>query len=1214
MQPKSFGFALMLIIATETCSAASACSYSLFSPDLLAGSALAYPGAQSTYPFGINDGGQIVGWYALNTGNHGFLYSGGSFTSVDYPGALSTYANGINNSGQIVGYYADAQGRVHGFLKTGANFIPIDYPGATVTYAAGINSVGQIAGYYQDAGNNYHAFLYSVGSFTSIDYPGATQTYAQGINDNGQIVGYYSGASGNGHGFLDSAGSFTSLDFPGAKGTIASAINNNGQVVGYYGDASGNQHGFLNVNGSFASFDYPGGTQTSAYGINDNSQIVGTSLVSGSRLAFLTASSAPAVNAPTLGVPAGIADVLTGSGCAWTATSNVGWITITSGASGTGGGQVTYSVTPNTSGATRTGTLTIAGQTFTITQGVNPAITEYSGGGYGITTGPDSEIWVSGTTASTIGYFSYYYGILALDNISGAASLWIAPGPDGALWFTEPAANNIGRVSANGYNQITTYPAPTANAGLAEIVAGPDGALWFTESAANKIGRVTTTGAFSEFPIPTANSSPWGITAGPDGAVWFTEQSANKIGRVTTAGAFSEYPIPTAGSFPFGITAGPDGALWFTEQSAGKIGRITTAGAVSEFPTPTAGSAPSGITTGPDGALWFTEYSANQIGRITTGGAIAEYPVPTPKAGPIGITTGPDSAVWFTEYTAGKIARVVLPTSPVTIESEPSGLSVAVDGTTYTTPKSFNWTEGSQHTISALPPPPSSGTRYVFTNWSDGGAQTHTITAVPGGVYTTTGFTAQYLITAAVSGSGSITFNPTSPDGYYTSGTTVYVNAVAAAGYQFLGWGGDVVNGKYGYSVGIGQGSTAIAYFAAIPAATAALHFVPVTPCRVADTRVGNGFTGSFGPPVMAGGTSRDFPVPSSACGIPANAQAYSLNITVVPRGPLIWLTTWPTGQTKPGNVSTLNSFDGRVVANAALVPAGTNGAISVFVSDTTDVIVDINGYFTTFVPPLGAGLAFYPVAPCRVADTRGYGFTGSSGPPSLGGGSTRSFPISQGSCGIPSTAQAYLLNMTVAPPGPLAYLTVWPAGQSQPVVSTLNSYTGAVVANAAIVPAGTNGAVSVYASNATDLIIDINGYFAAPGGSGALSFYPAPPCRVADTRAANGFIGALGPPGMTGGATRLFPVTWSPCAIPSTAQAYSLNFTVVPPGPLGWLSAWGGSAQTSISTLNSFDGRVVANAAIIPAAYVAQAYSSINVYVSDATDVIIDANGYFAP
>jgi len=148
--------------------------------------------------------------------------------------------------------------------------------------------------------------------------------------------------------------------------------------------------------------------------------------------------------------------------------------------------------------------------------------------------------------------------------------------------------------------------------------------------------------------------------------------------------------------------------------------------------------------------------------------------------------------------------------------------------------------------------------------------------------------------------------------------------------------------------------------------AWAQLQFVPVTPCRVADTR---GPSGAFGGPSMAGGGSRSFVVPQSACDIPASAQAYSFNVTVVPKGPLSYLTLWPTGQSQPF-VSTLNSFGGEVVANAAIVPAGTGGAVSVFVTDPTDVILDINGYFAASTA--SGAYSFYPAAPCRVADTRG--------------------------------------------------------------------------------------------------------------------------------------------------------------------------------------------------------------------------------------------------
>ncbi len=376
------------------------------------------------------------------------------------------------------------------------------------------------------------------------------------------------------------------------------------------------------------------------------------------------------------------------------------------------------------------------------------------------------------------------------------------------------------------------------------------------------------------------------------------------------------------------------------------------------------------------------------------------------------------------------------------------------------------------------------------------------------------------------------------------------------------------------------------------------LYFVPMTPCRIVDTR---NPAGQFGGPTPGAGTQRDFVLPSGGCGIPANALAYSLNVTVVPTGPLSYLTIWPFQQSQP-LVSTLNSLDGRIKANAAIVPAGTNAAISVYVSNPTDVVLDINGYFV--LAPAN-NLAFYPVTACRVADTRSA--AGAFGGPSLAAGQPRTFLVSQ-TCNIPATAAAYSLNMTVVPAGPLAFLTVWPTGTNQPFVSTLNAPTGGIVANAAIIPAGTNGGINVDATNPTDLVIDINGYFAPPGQAGALLFYPALPCRLLDTRLANGTFGG---PALASGATRNFPLRTNACGIPPTAQAYSLNATVVPLPTLSYLTLWPfGQGQPLVSTLNALDGSITSNAAIVPAG----SDGSINAYVLGSSDLILDYNGYFAP
>ncbi|MBV9304285.1 MAG: tail fiber domain-containing protein [Acidobacteriaceae bacterium] len=132
------------------------------------------------------------------------------------------------------------------------------------------------------------------------------------------------------------------------------------------------------------------------------------------------------------------------------------------------------------------------------------------------------------------------------------------------------------------------------------------------------------------------------------------------------------------------------------------------------------------------------------------------------------------------------------------------------------------------------------------------------------------------------------------------------------------------------------------------------------------------------------------------------------------------------------------------------------------------------------------APLDYVSIQPCRLVDTRNP--VGPLGGPSLPATTVRSFPILSASCGIPSTAVAYSLNVTVVPTGFLGYLTVWPTGGAQPVASTLNSYLGVAVANAAIVEAGTNGAVSAYATNPTDVILDINGYFLSSSNSNTQS------------------------------------------------------------------------------------------------------------------------------
>jgi hypothetical protein len=389
-------------------------------------------------------------------------------------------------------------------------------------------------------------------------------------------------------------------------------------------------------------------------------------------------------------------------------------------------------------------------------------------------------------------------------------------------------------------------------------------------------------------------------------------------------------------------------------------------------------------------------------------------------------------------------------------------------------------------------------------------------------------------------------------------------------------------------------------------AVTTGLGFNAVSPCRIADTRTNQGKTGAFGPPNLQPYVTRNFPIPSSSCAIPSTARVFSFNMTVVPTGPLDFLSTWSAGLPFPG-VSTLNSPGGLVLANAAMVPAGTEGGIAVVAGQSTDLLIDINGYFA---PPQIGDLLFYPVPPCRVADTRTtQGKTGAWGPPSLSAYGTRDIPI-RNTCGVPSTAQAYMLNVTAVPQGPLDFVSLWPTGQSYPGVSTLNSVDGSVVANAAIVPAGVNGSITVVSGKPTDLILDVSGYFAPSTGPGGLRLYPLSSCRVMDTRG-YGKTGGFGPPYLPAYSTRTVAIRSSGCNVPAEAQAYSLNITAVPRGPLDFLTVWpAGQSYSGVSTLNSPSGRVIANAATVPAG----SDGSINIVSGNPTEIIIDINGYFAP
>ena len=189
--------------------------------------------------------------------------------------------------------------------------------------------------------------------------------------------------------------------------------------------------------------------------------------------------------------------------------------------------------------------------------------------------------------------------------------------------------------------------------------------------------------------------------------------------------------------------------------------------------------------------------------------------------------------------------------------------------------------------------------------------------------------------------------------------------------------------------------------------------FVAIEPCRAVDTRETSGFAAGDGAPSMPAGSTRVFyPAASTACtsaNIPDTVQAFSLNVTVVPNSNLSYLTAWG-GSTPMPVVSTLNAPEGGVVANSTVVPTGTGGAISIYVTDLTDVIIDVTGYYvpaTTIQGPTGPTGATGATGPAGSAGATGAtgpagpagpagatGATGATGPTGPAGSNTNVIPF----------------------------------------------------------------------------------------------------------------------------------------------------------------------------------------------------------------------------
>ena len=239
----------------------------------------------------------------------------------------------------------------------------------------------------------------------------------------------------------------------------------------------------------------------------------------------------------------------------------------------------------------------------------------------------------------------------------------------------------------------------------------------------------------------------------------------------------------------------------------------------------------------------------------------------------------------------------------------------------------------------------------------------------------------------------------------------------------------------------------------------------------------------------------------------------------------------------------------------------------------------------------------YNPVVPARVLDTRS-GLGGST----IGGGQSINVAVA-GKGGVPAGSAGVVLNVTVTNTSAGGFLTIWPAGGTRPLASSLNFSAGQTIPNLIEVALGTGGAVSIFNSaGSTDVLADVQGYTGPASKPGAGLFTAVTPSRLLDTRAG----GTLGP----GGQTDLGVLGVG--AVPSAGvSGVVLNVTVTNPSAGGYLTVWpSGAARPLASNLNFTAGLTIPNRVEVQVGTGGKV--SIFNFMGTA-DVIVDVNGWYS-
>jgi hypothetical protein len=246
----------------------------------------------------------------------------------------------------------------------------------------------------------------------------------------------------------------------------------------------------------------------------------------------------------------------------------------------------------------------------------------------------------------------------------------------------------------------------------------------------------------------------------------------------------------------------------------------------------------------------------------------------------------------------------------------------------------------------------------------------------------------------------------------------------------------------------------------------------------------------------------------------------------------------------------------------------------------------------------------YVPLTPSRITDTRagsGYPNAGNT----LGTGGSINIQVTGVGAVPASGVTAVVVNVTVVGPTAPSYVTVFPEGTTQPVVSNLNFTPGETLANLATVPLGSQGGITVYNFNGSvNVVVDVEGYYTTASQTSGL-YNPVNPLRVLGTLAVGASIGP--------GVSRAVTVAGVD-GVPADASAVVANVTAAGSNSPGFLTVFpapasGTPAPPLASNVNFVTGQVIPNRVIIPVGSNGQ----IEVYNSSGTvNVDVDLNGYY--